>query len=32
LTLNSNKFYKLTGYKAPSWDKMIKEMYEKRNK
>lgn len=26
-TLNSNKFKKITGYKCPSWKKMIHEMY-----
>ena len=26
-TLNSKKFKKITGYKCPSWKKMINEMY-----
>ena len=26
-TLNSKKFKKITGYKCPSWKKMIHEMY-----
>ncbi len=26
-TLNSNKFRKITGYKCPSWKKMISELY-----
>ena len=26
-SLNSDQFYKATGYKAPSWEKLIKEMH-----